>query len=489
MGLRKLFALLPFLVLTACPLKKNPAPTVTSSATPREMPDALTAPAFKVPDIETATLSNGLKVMVASNHEVPLWDVRIAFNVGAHLDPVEKSGLAEITFAMMKEGAGKRSSEDIARDLKQMASRVSSGAASDGASVTASGIKRNLADTLDIWADVLRTPTFQSSEWDIMKPQWIAKINAAKKAPSGIANRVYNHLIYGDTYRGRIHSEADYTGLTTQDMRDFHARWVGPENAVIIAGGDITAEELVPLLEQRIGQWSPKTEVKPEPVVTSRLSGTPVLYFVDSPGAAQSVLRTLTVIGDRKAPDFFSLKLAIQVLGGTFMSRVNMNLREDKGYSYGARCFDSHRYGPAIGMCNTSVQTAVTGPAMDELRRELTEFVGERPATEEELSYMKSSEINGYPAKYETTDSLLNEQVTIWRYGLPQDWPERFLPGVNAVTLAGANEAFAKYWSPDRTIWLVVGDKESIWDSLKAFGLDIIELDTDGQPVGEHHGH
>jgi predicted Zn-dependent peptidase len=260
---------------------------------------------------------------------------------------------------------------------------------------------------------------------------------------------------------------------------------VGPTNAIIIAGGDITADELVPVLEAKLGAWKPKKVQTPEINVQTSLSEKSQIYFVDSPGAAQSILRTLTLIENRTHEDYFNMKMAIQILGGSFMSRVNMNLREDKGYAYGAGCYDVHRYGPSIGMCNTSVQTAVTLPAMNELKKELTEFVGERPGTEKEMSYMKSSLINQFPAKFETTGSLLNEQVMIWRYGLPTDWPERFLPGIENASLDAANQTFADQWSIDRTIWLVVGDKATIWNDLQTFGLEIIEIDTDGQPLGD----
>lgn len=474
-----------FLTLAGCP-SKQPATEAAVEATPqpRAMPESLPTPDFKAPATEVRTLSNGLKVVVASNHEVPLWDVRITFNTGGYLDPKAKTGLAEITFSMMNEGAAYRSSEDISRDLKALASSVYASAGADGASVSASGIKRNLEATLDIWADVVRLPTFPQKEWEIKRPQWLAQLKNARKAPSSIANRVYNHLIYGDTYRGRIPMEADYNGISPKDMGAFHKRWVGPSNAIIIAGGDITADELVPMLEARLGSWNPKGVKTPTQDISASMSDTSVMYFVDSPGAAQSILRPITLIDSRTAEDYFDMKMAMDILGGTFMSRVNMNLREDKGYSYGARCFDAHRFGPSIGMCNTSVQTAVTGPALSELKKELAEFVSTRPANGDELSYMKSSLVNKYPAKFETTSAMLNEQVMIWRYGLPEDWSETYLPKIESTELEGVNQAFKNQWSLDKTIWLVVGDKETIWGDLEGFGLEIIEIDVDGHRVG-----
>ena len=474
-------------LLAGCPPKKAPEPTTPESTAPkpRPMPESLPTPDFKAPKTETHTLSNGLKVVIASNHEVPLWDLRIAFNLGAHLDPDKHLGLAEISFAMMNEGAGERSSEEMSRALNQMASSIRATAYSDSASIQASGIKRNLEPTIALWADVLQKPQFSSEEWNILKPRWLAKLKNARRDPNAIARRVYNVPLYGNAYRGRIPMESHYNAIKPKDMKAFHRTWVGPENAIVIAGGDVTSDVLIPLLEKYIGKWKPKNIQRPTFDVQAQFPEQPTIFFVDSPGAAQTILRPMALTINRKHEDYFDFKMALDILGGTFTSRVNLNLREDKGYTYGARCFDTHRYGPSIMMCNTAVQTAVTGPAFNELQKELTEYASSRPGTEKELAYIKSFKVNGYPAKYETTDAMLGEQLTMWQFGLPEDWPETFLPNIEGTTLADSNAAFGKHWSLDRTIWLVVGDKETIWDVLQGTGIDIVELDTDGQPVGE----
>jgi len=209
------------------------------------------------------------------------------------------------------------------------------------------------------------------------------------------------------------------------------------------------------------------------------------MYVVDSPGAAQSILMPITVLGNRTDPDHYDLKMAIDSLGGSFMARVNMNLREEKGYSYGAYCFMINRYGPSIGACRTGVQTEVTGLAIIELQKELKEAVGTRPFTDKELGTTKDSTINSFPAKYETTASLLAEQMEIWLYNLPADWTEQTLPSIAATTTDGVNEALRTRWSPDRTLWLVVGDKTKIWPDLEKLNFEMIELDPDGRVVGE----
>jgi zinc protease len=384
----------------------------------------------------------------------------------------------------MNDGAGGLSAEEISGKLKALASGLSTGAGIDGASVSISCLSRNLNPTLDLMAQVIKEPTFPEEEWKLAKPRYVTAIQAARKDPTRIAGRVDGRLIYGDTYRGKIMMEADYEALTTADFKKFHATYVGPANAIILVGGAISADEAVAALEPRFGSWkppgiqSPTVEVSPVPI------DKPMLYFVDKPGASQSVISARTVVGHRTDPDWYKFELGIDVLGGTFMSRLNMNLREDKGYTYGARCGSDNRFGPSVVACSASVQTAVTGAALVEMRKELLQVVGERPIEDSELIYMKDSLINGYAGRFETPGALLGEQETIWRFGLPENLPDTYLPSIRAVDTKGAQAALVAWWKPERTIWLVVGDKSKILTEVQSFGLPIVELDADGKRIG-----
>jgi zinc protease len=486
-------ALTPILLAAVACGPKDAAPEAPTEAAvtlhdpsqPRSFPDPLEPTPFEIPTPERRTLTNGLEVVVVTNDEVPLVDVTVAFKVGGFLDEIPDQ--AQVTFDMLNEGAADRSAEDISRSLKRMASDLSTGANSDGAAIRVKSLRENLAPTLAIMRDVLVEPTFPEDEWAIVKKRYVAGVEQARKDPSAIASRVDDRIFYGDAYRGRIPMVEDYDRLDPDAMRAFHQRYVGPENAIVLVGGAITADEVVPLLEESLGAWKPEgVEAVARPEIVPELPDESTLFFVDKPDAAQSVVRAYTRVGTPTDEDWFPWTMGVDVLGGTFMSRLNLNLREDKGYTYGARCYTSTRYGDRLALCAANVQTEVTGPSLDEMRRELSEVQQDdaRPITADELDYLRSTRVNGYPRRFETPGALLSEQESIWRYGLPEDWPERYLPAIQAVSVDEAQRALTARWDLDRTVWLVVGDKAVIGESLESFGLPIVELDVDGNRIG-----
>ena len=480
----RLPTLIALLALTGCP--KTTPPQAAAQPAPAEaartMPGPLATPAFKMPTTETRTLSNGLKVVVATNHEVPLFDLRLVLDVGDWTDPKGKDGLTEVTFDMLNEGAGDLTAEQLSRKLKLLGSNLYTGANIDSAYVGASGLVKNMGPTLDLWTTVLTQPTFPADEWTVLQKRDIANVKVQKEEPNSIARQTAYRILYGDSYRGRYPTEASYQAISPKDMTMFYHRWVGPENAVLFVGGDVTADQIVPLLDKRIGSWDPDvTEAKPQADLKMSEGGT--LYFVDKPGAAQSVLRVMLPVGTRQDADFFPLLMANEALGGEFTSRINMNLREDKGYTYGARCFLGNWDGPGVWGCVTSVQTKVTVPALEQLKKEITDALSTRPIEPRELTYFQSMEVNAFPANYETTGQILDEQATIWRYGLPTDWAEQYLPHVQAVTVDEANQALKDRIDPSKLVWVVVGDKKTVYDGLKTLGLKVVQLDRDGNVV------
>jgi zinc protease len=476
----------PLLLAVSCGGSKKPVDPLADvvlhdPSVARTMPAPLPERPFTTPKTERRKLSNGLEVVVATNTEVPLVTLTLALRAGDYAAP--KPGMASAAFAMLDKGAGDLDAAAIARQLKGLASDLGAGAGDDGASVSLSSLRRNLEPTLDLFTKVVLDPTFPAEEWKLLQMQYVGAIRNARKDPTAIARRVQDRAFHGDAYRGRIPVEADYEALTPDDMKAWYKATVGPQNGIILVGGAITADEVVPMLEARLGAWKPEGVATPALPPPAAAPTADAVWFVDKPGAAQTVLQAMRVVGERTEPDWYPFNLGIDVLGGTFMSRLNMNLREDKGYTYGARCGTATRFGPSILSCSASVQTAVTGPSIVEMRKELTEILAARPITEDELAYMKSTRINQYPARFETPGALLGEQDAIWRYGLPEDWPERYLPAVEAVDVAGASAALQKRLTTGGTIWLVVGDKATIFPAVQEMGLPIVEIDADGRPV------
>lgn len=462
------------LVLASCapqPIAR-PAPTPAPLA-PRD---------FKLPATRTLTLSNGLKIVVAENHEVPLWDLRVLFDVGSFADPDGKEGLAGATLDVMNDGAGDLSAEDLSRALKRLGSSISGFADDDGAQIAATGMTANVGTTLDLLAKVILEPTFPASEWDVSRTQRIANLKANRENPTAIASRVLPGMLFDGAYRGRLTTEAAYTAITVDDMKAFRAKYLGPDHAIVIAGGDLDPDALREMLEARFGAWKATgNPIAPEPKAHAR---TNTLYLIDKPGAAQSVIKVFTGAPTRTDADYYGMVVANLAFGGAFTSRLNLNLREDKGYTYGARCGTINGHGPSFWICSTSVATDVTGPSLVEIKKELTGALGDKPFTADEVGNVATGEILGFPGQFELTGAILGEQANIWRYHLPADQTERYVPGVRAVTPESATSAFRAHVQVDQLTWLVVGDASKIRDSLQTLGLPVVELDRDGRPVG-----
>ena len=450
---------------------------------PAPLPEPLAPHPFQVEDPQLATLANGLDVLIFPHSEVPLWEVRLVLGVGEYVDPLGKEGLAQLTFDLMATGAGDLSSSDISRKLQILGGRVDSRLVTDSAVITATGIKRNLAETLDIWAEIIRDPTFSDEEFQIAQRRQIGAVKVALSDATQSSRRVLAKLLYGDTYIGRAPTQASLESISAQDVRALHAAYTGPENALLLVGGDFTAEEIVPLLEERIGTWAPE-EIRSAPVIAEPAPiPREVVYFIDDPGASQSVITSATVIDRLDGPDWTALEVANQMYGRAFSSRVNLNLREDKGYTYGAKCYTLARHGAGLHTCHTSVEATTTADSLRELRGEVAAVHSDRPLTAEEVATSKDGLTQQWPRRFETIASILNQEFEIWRYGLSEDRLTEYIANVRAVDTAQANAALTKWIVPDATFWLIVGDRTEVMKGLEEVGLPIVDLDRTGQTV------
>lgn len=459
------------------------ASTVEAKDRPAPLPEPLKPRPMQIADPEIGKLSNGIEVRVASNHEVPLFEVRLVVGVGSYADPVGKEGTTLLAFDMLDEGAGNRDAAAIATELKRLAGDVGSSAGPDSGTVAAAGLKRNLEPILDVWTDVIRRPTFPEKEWSIVQNRVVSGLELASEDANEIARRAYRRLVWGDGYIGRSATKETVGGLQRTDVQAFYGKHVGPDNAIILVGGDVTLAEILPILEKRLGDW--KVDGFQEvPVVaeTARADGE-VIYLIDKPGAAQSVVRGVTTIGTLEDADVFDLMVGNYMFAQDFTGRVNLNLREDKGYTYGASCMPIYIHGPGVFMCNTSVRTDATAKSLIELRKEVADVLGSRPMTDQEIATAKDSMAFGWPTGFETTGRLLDLEFEIWRYGKPEDWAAEYIPNVRKVTPASANAALKKALVPAQMFWLVVGDKAVIREELRALGLPVLELDRTGRPL------
>lgn len=465
-------ALLALIALTA--------PQTAWADRPAPLPDPLPPRAMEQPMAQQAVLSNGLPVLVVHDPRAPLVELRLASRMGPHLDPAGKEGLASAVYALATAGTAERDADTLSGDARRLGVRLHGGVEDAGGEIRATGLARNLAETVEIWASTVRAPIYPQQELDTWRADRLSDLAQRDRDPGRIATKLWWQLVYGDRYLGPSQSVGSIEALTVEDLRGWHQRWVGPSNSLVLVGGDVTLEQIVPLLEEHLGDWRPevrrvRVDAEQQPIEE------PVLYLVDHPGASQSHIRSATRIGPRTDPGHFPLVVGNHALGGAFTSRVNLNLREDKGYTYGARCWLSHHHGDGQLGCSTSVQTAVTAPAIAELRSELEAVLGDRPLTDDEVDRARAAVARRWPAQLETVAARLDREREIWQYGLPHTWLTDYVGQVTAVTTTGANEAIRAVVSPEHTFWLVVGDAAVIRSEVETLGLPVVLLDIDGR--------
>ncbi len=473
-----------------------------------QVPAPLERSEFTLPKLQQGSLSNGVEILLVEDHDHPLVRVKLVFEAGGFADPPGQEGLAGSAYDMLNEGAGGMSAMEISTALRRLATHLGTSGGLDGGRVTLDTLTRNLPASLDLMAAVALEPEFPEADWDRLRKQLIQDVASARTEPSKMASRALSRTLFGDTYAGRFKTEESLNAISVEDMKAWAATALVPGNARFLVGGDTTLEEITALLEARFGTWSGEGEVAvPTPAVHSPEQTT--LYLVNKPGAAQSVIRMGRFAGHRTDPTYTDLSLGNKAFGGMFMARLNMNLREDKGYTYGARSWVSSNHAGSRWLLSTSVRTDVTGASLQEIVGELSGIGGElgeappcgwfktrcgscpeperlaatRPITMDEIGFSKSNAIQGYPSRFEKPDYLLDQHATVARYGLPDDWLESYIPRVEAVTAELAQNAFTTAVANATWAIVVVGDLTVVRPQLVDLGFPMVELDADGTPV------
>lgn len=486
--------LLPVLTAVAVACKKQPPPPPPVEEAPPAKPEhRTTRPAplakrpFTLPAPQEATLSNGLRVVVVENHEVPLVYINLVTDQGEWTDPDSKPGLASVTMDMLNEGAGKRNAAAISKDLRKIGASLGTSAGLDGSGVSVSSTTKNLEPALDIMADVVLRPTFPRKDWELLEKKRLAELAEARQDPGAMASRAWNHLLYGDDYAGRLATEKGYKSITTRDMKKWWQTHLVPSKSLVLVGGDITLDEAVPLLEARFGKWKDPRRVaqhdKPSPDALPQFDES-TIFLVDKPGAAQSVVRGGLWVGSRTDGDWPAFTLANMAVGGQFTARINMNLREDKGWTYGARSSTSSNYLPGLWRASSSIVTPHTAEAVVEILNEVNGALGDKPVTDAELEAARGGLLRSWPLRFENPGYLLGQTADMWRYDLPSDWLTGRIARYEAVTLDQANAAFAAHVDPAKMVFVIVGDAEVIKAPLEEMtGLPVVMVDANGRPV------
>jgi zinc protease len=454
-----------------------------------KLPQPGPVPKFTLPPPERRTLSNGMDVIVVRHNELPIVALDLVVKMGAAGDPAGQGGLASLTADLLDEGTRTRSALEISDQLTSIGSFMSVNAGWDSTTANMLTLKRHLDRALDIYADVLLNPTFADKELQRLRDARMASFRQRRDDPNQIANIVYTSLLYGDKHpygHPLTGNETSVSGLTAADARKFYETFYRPNNAALIVVGDTTADEIVPKLERAFAKWEkghvPAVDVTAAPVRRDK----PQLYIVDRPGSAQSVIQVGHVGVPRSNPDFFPLLVMNTLLGGQFTSRVNLNLREDKGYTYGARTSFDWRRGAGPFTASAPVFTAVTKESLVELLKELRGVRGEVPVTPVELEYAKQAIIRGFPRTFETPGQIADRLETVVTYELPETYFNSYIERVQSVTLEDINRVANQHLRPGQLAVVIVGDRRQIEQALRSvedLGETITFLDTEGRPA------
>jgi len=438
------------------------------------------APEVKLPAPKQGKLKNGLPVIVVENHALPLVDAFLMVYAGAERTDAKQAGLADLTAALLTEGTAKHDALSLANALDDLGARLLAAANQDVASLALSTLSTRLDPSLDLFAEVVTSPAFADKELERIRAQRLTSLLQQKDQPPVIASNVAGRIVFGETHPYSfplLGVESTVKGFTRNDVAGFFDSYYRPNNAVLIVVGDTTLAAITQKLDARLSAWKSKPVKPGKPPAAPPAATARKVVIVDQPQASQSVIGLTHVGVARSSPDYVPLLVANDILGGAFSSRINMNLREKNGYSYGARSTFRFLRGPGLFFAGGNVKGDVTDKALTELLHEVT-GMRQTPVTEQELRDTQSSLIGKLPARFETNGSVAQVLGELKRNNLPLDWYATFAKKVGAVTAADVQRVAQKYLQPDHAQIVVVGDRAKIEAKLKALDLGPIEQRT-----------
>jgi predicted Zn-dependent peptidase len=472
-------------VASAAVLLLAAASTVLSQAPDRSRPPAPgPPPALKLPPIQKFELGNSIPVFFIETHKVPLVQVAVVLRSGVPADPKGKPGLANLTAEMLDRGAGGRSALELSDAVDHLGAELGASADWDEITVGLSVPSERLEPALAILSDAVRKPTFPAEELERVRRELLTTFLQWRDEPESIARVAFARAVFGDHPYGRITegTEAFVRAASREDLERFHRAAFVPANAAIVAAGDVTAANLKTLLEGAFGSWTGTGERAPAVAHAPQVRGRSI-WIVDVPDAAQSEIRIGRVGAARSTPDFFPILIANTILGGSFSSRLNQNLRERHGYAYGAGSAFDFRLSTGPFFASGAVQTDKTAPALAEFFKELEGM--RRPASEEELSRARNYLALRYPRGFETTALLVGRLEAKVVYDLPDDYFTTYMDRIAKVSAEDVSRVAAKYLDPSSAVVIVVGDRKKIEPAIRALNLAPVRVFTVDQILGK----
>jgi zinc protease len=462
------------------------SPDRLSAQVDRTKPPVLPAPpALKLPAVQAATLPNGLTLTVVEMHKVPVVDVQILVDAGAARDPSTLPGLATFTATMLQQGAGVRGALDVADEAAFLGAQLTTAASFDGASASIHAPKRRLEGALDLLADVVLRPSFADSEVARQRQLRAAQLVQQRDEPVTVANVAFPAIVYGrgHPYGHPVNGTDSATAQLARDgVAEFYRTYYRPNGARVLIVGDVTLAEARRLVAARFGGWE-RGDVPAFPSAPAPPGAPRAVYLIDKPGAAQSVIRIGHVGPVRTTPDWFALDVLNTIVGGAFTSRLNQNLRETHGYTYGAFSQFAPRRLTGAFVALASVVTAKTDSSLIEFLRELRR-IRDEPVAAPELAKAKAYLTLGLPGDFETTGGAAARFRELVTFGLPLDYYDHYVERINAVTAADVQRVARQYIDPDHFDIVVVGDKSQIETGIKALNEGpVVYRDLWGQEI------
>ncbi|HEX8514035.1 MAG TPA: pitrilysin family protein, partial [Allosphingosinicella sp.] len=431
------------------------------------------------PDIERARLSNGIPIVYARRTAVPVVRVAVEFDAGVAADPANALGTQDLMLSLLEEGTTSRNSIRIAEEQERLGAAIEPETSLDRTAIVLAALTPNLGASLDLLADIIRNPAFEPGEVERLRAQQLSAIDQELTEPSGLGARVLPPLLFGANHPyGRPSSgsgdKAVVARLSRDDLVRFHQSWIRPDNATIFAVGDLPLAEVVPMLEARFGNWAPPAAPKGrKDFAAVPPAPRPRIVLVNRPQSPQSLILAGAVLPVRGTDDVLTLNAANEVLGGNFLSRINMDLRETKGWSYGSRSNIGMREQTVPYLINAPVQADKTGPAIRALMDQVSGFVTSKGLTGAELTRLINGNTRQLAGQFETSGAVLNALRSNALYKRPDNYWEAIADRYRGMTISTIDQAARKVIDPKNMVWVVVGDAAKVRPQLNGLGLPV----------------
>ena len=436
---------------------------------------------YSFPTIQSAILENGSKLVLAERNDLPLVQLEIVFNNGYAIESDNELGLVNFTMSMVDEGTDKYNSLEFAEMQESLGSGIGFGSSIDTTYASMSSLKVNLEKTLDLFKEGLLNPTFPQVELDKVKKRWLAGIDQELNSPASMANREIRTLVYGS---GHPYAKSSSSGIkstvenfTREDLQGMYAKLTNPNDATFIVTGDISLADATELLNKKFSNWkSPDKAIVQVDLFNVNDQASPRVFLIDKPGAIQSYILAAQLLPPTNSDDDILIDYMNYAIAGSFTSRLNMNLREDKSWSYGVRTSTGYSQGQRLMRMTAPVQTDKTAPAISEILREYNEYINSSPINEEELSKIKNARTLRLPGQYETLGALLGGIEDIVKYNRDFDYLDTIADKRNSIKLEDVQSATTKYLDTNKWTWVIVGDLNEIENPVRDLNIGPVKI-------------